>query len=52
MKLAKSVGKKVLLDIGPTGKLLKPMGDLDFDDAIEIFAQMIRAGKDLSLIHI
>ena len=46
VKLAKSVGKKVLLDIGPTGKLLKPMGDLDFDDAIEIFAQMIRAGKD------
>ena len=46
MRLAKSVGKKVLLDIGPTGKLLKPMGDLDFDDAIEIFAQMIRAGKN------
>ncbi len=46
VELAKSVGKKVLLDIGPTGKLLKPMGDLDFDDAVEIFAQMIRAGKD------
>ncbi len=44
--LAKSTGKRVALDIGPTGKLLKPMGDLDFNDAIDIFAQMINAGKD------
>mgnify|MGYP002511431395 CR=1 FL=1 len=44
--LAKSTGKKVALDIGPTGKLLKPMGDLDFDDAVEIFAEMVNAGKD------
>jgi len=44
--LAKSTGKKVLLDIGPTGKLLKPMGELAFDDAVNIFAQMINAGKD------
>ena len=34
------------LDIGPTGKLLKPMGELDFEDAVDIFAQMINAGKD------
>lgn len=44
--LAKSTGKKVALDIGPTGKLLKPMGDLDFDTAVEIFAEVIQAGKD------
>ena len=44
--LAKSTGKRVALDIGPTGKLLKPMGDLDFNDAVDIFAQMINAGKD------
>lgn len=46
IELAKSVGKKVLLDIGPTGKLLKPMGELAFDDAVDIFAKMINAGKD------
>lgn len=44
--LAKSTGKRVALDVGPTGKLLKPMGDLDFNDAVDIFAQMINAGKD------
>lgn len=46
IKLAKSTGKKVLLDIGPTGKLLKPMGDLDFEEAIDIFAKTVTAGKD------
>lgn len=46
VRLAKRTGKKVALDIGPTGKLLKPMGDLDFEDCVEIFAKMIRAGKD------
>ncbi|MCD7871887.1 MAG: homocysteine S-methyltransferase family protein [Clostridiales bacterium] len=54
VKLAGSTGKKVALDIGPTGKLLKPMGDLDFDKAVNIFAQMINAGKngsDLVLIE-
>lgn len=46
IELAKSVGKKVLLDIGPTGKLLKPMGELAFDDAIDIFAKTVIEGKD------
>lgn len=46
IELAKSVGKKVLLDIGPMGKLLKPMGELAFDDAIDIFAKTVIAGKD------
>lgn len=48
VELAKKAGKKVALDIGPTGKLLKPMGDLDFEKAIEIFAEVIIAGKDKS----
>ncbi len=34
----------VALDIGPTGKLLKPYGDLDFEDAVEIFARTVRLG--------
>lgn len=44
--LAKRTGKQVALDIGPTGKLLKPMGDLDFKDAIDIFADVVKAGRD------
>ena len=45
VELAKSAGKKVALDLGPTGKLLKPMGELDFEEAVDIYAQVIRAGK-------
>ncbi|MCH5320177.1 MAG: homocysteine S-methyltransferase family protein [Eubacterium sp.] len=44
--LAKKAGKKVALDIGPTGKLLKPMGDLDFEKAVELFSEVVVAGKD------
>lgn len=36
--------KYVALDIGPTGKLLKPLGELDFEDAVEIFAKTVRLG--------
>ena len=36
--------KFVSLDIGPTGKLLKPYGELDFEDAVEIFAKTVRLG--------
>lgn len=45
----------IALDIGPTGKLLKPLGDLDFLDAVEVFAETIRFGAkygaDLVLIE-
>jgi len=42
------------LDIGPTGKLLKPMGDLDFEDAYQAFAEVARLGEEAGadLIHI
>lgn len=36
--------KYIALDVGPTGKLLKPLGDLDFEDAVKIFAETIRLG--------
>ncbi len=36
--------KFIALDIGPTGRLLKPMGDLDFEDAVEVFAHTVRLG--------
>ena len=38
--------KYIALDIGSLGKLLKPFGDLDFDDAVKIFSQSIRIGVD------
>ena len=42
----------VALDIGPTGKLLKPFGDLAFEDAYDIFSEMVIAGRDADLIVI
>ncbi len=36
--------KFVALDIGPSGKLLKPLGDLDFEDAVAIFAETVKLG--------
>ena len=32
----------IAIDIGPTGKLLEPMGDLSFDRAVELFAETIK----------
>ena len=34
----------IVFDIGPCGKLLKPMGDLDFEDAVNLFKKTIRLG--------
>ena len=45
--LAESHGKQpkwVALTIGPTGRMLKPYGDLDFEDAVSVFAETIRLG--------
>ena len=50
-------GKKayVALDMGPTGKLLKPLGDLEFEDAISLYREVVEAGveagADLILIE-
>jgi len=50
-------GKEVFvaLDIGPTGKLLAPFGDLDFEEAVNLFSETIiagvKAGADLILIE-
>lgn len=47
--------KFIALDIGPTGKLLRPYGDFDFEDAVSAFAETVRigvaAGVDLILIE-
>ena len=36
--------KFIALDIGPSGKLLAPLGDLDFEDAVALFAKTVRLG--------
>lgn len=45
----------VAMDIGPTGKLMKPMGDLDFEEAVSAFGEAAslgeKAGADLILIE-
>ena len=47
--------KFVALDIGPTGKLLEPMGDLPFEKAVEVFAKTVgmgvKYGADLIVIE-
>ena len=45
----------VAMDIGPTGKLLQPLGELSFEAAYDLFAEMAaageRAGADCLLIE-
>ena len=43
-KAAGSAPRFIALDIGPTGKLLRPLGDLDFEDAVAVFAKTVRLG--------
>ena len=42
-----SVGKQpkfVALDVGPTGRMLKPLGDLDFEDAVKAYSRLAQIG--------
>ena len=45
----------VALDLGPIGQLLEPTGTLDFETAVDIFAQEVRsavsAGADLVMVE-
>ncbi len=45
----------VALDLGPTGRLLKPMGDLPFEEAVSLYREVVRigseAGADLVMIE-
>ncbi len=36
--------KFVALDIGPSGRLLRPLGDFDFEDAVSLFAKTVKLG--------
>ena len=54
---ATAVGGKrfVALDVGPTGRLLKPSGDFEFDAAYDAFAEQVaagaKAGADLVVVE-
>lgn len=45
----------IALDIGPTGKMLAPIGELAFEDAVSAFSEVVRAaegkGADIILIE-
>lgn len=47
--------KLVALDIGPTGQLIEPLGDISFEEAYDTFSRVIKigveAGADLILIE-
>ena len=43
-KACEGANAKVALDIGPLGELLEPLGTLDFESAVDMFAELVRAG--------
>ena len=58
VKIAKEIAGsdvKVAGDIGPTGKFISPLGDLDFEDAYKIFYEQAKflaeAGADYLIIE-
>lgn len=40
------VDRYTALDIGPCGRVLQPTGDLPFAEAVEVFAEVVRCGRD------
>ena len=47
-RAAEGTGTLVALDIGPTGQLLEPAGTLSFEDAYDIFREIVEAGRELA----
>ena len=47
IKNARAAGKYVMLDMGPTGQMLAPLGSLSFDDAYNAFAEMVNIADPL-----
>ncbi len=51
VRLAKEAGEglspaPVAMDIGPLGVFLEPLGDLSFEDAVELFREPVEAGAE------
>lgn len=52
--IGEKTDKFVALDVGPLGKLIEPLGDLPFEDAVRAFERIVEAGEagaDLVLIE-
>lgn len=45
-KAAQGTNTKVLLNIGPLGQMLQPMGTLAFEDACNLFKEVVAAGAN------
>lgn len=45
-KAVEGSGCKIALDVGPTGKIMKPFGELSFEDAYSSYAEEIRCGAE------
>ena len=39
----------IAFDVGPTGRMLAPFGDLSFEDAVETFAKNVRMARELGV---
>ena len=44
-KAAEGTGTLVALDIGPIGQMLEPLGPMKFDEAYDIYLEMLSAGE-------
>ncbi len=45
---AKGTDTLVALDIGPSGRMMEPNGDMTFDEAYDLFSEVVKAGSDLA----
>ncbi len=43
-------GAYVAANIGPLGRLLKPVGDLDFEEAVTLFREIVEASQEADLL--
>jgi len=43
-KACEDISARIALDVGPLGELLEPLGTLPFEAAVDMFAEIVRAG--------
>lgn len=52
VQAAQKSGAYVALDLGPTGRMMQPIGDMTFDEAYASYCEQIKYGQDADLILI
>ncbi len=45
---ARAAGKPVFFDVGPTGAMMEPMGELSFEDAYNAYKEVAEASRDIA----